>query len=65
MTKGRSSAFSDKERGDGKRDVLFNRGSEDGSKHGHVVTSNDGQTTHYARDEDGTVYVDDKSGKDK
>jgi len=58
---GRSSAFDSKDRddGSGKSDTLFNRGSDDGDKHGHVVTSNDGETTHYARDEDGNVYVDD------
>lgn len=57
----KSTAFSDKERSDdsGKRDVLFNRGESDGDKHGHVVTSNDNQTTHYARDEDQNEYVDD------
>jgi hypothetical protein len=59
--KEKSTAFSDTERddGSGKRDVLFNRGESDGSNHGHVVTSDDNQTTHYARDEDGSVYVDD------
>ena len=59
--KGKSTSFSDEERDDdsGKRDVLFNRGSEDGGSHGHVVTSNDGETTHFARDEDGNTYVDD------
>jgi hypothetical protein len=59
--KGKSTAFSDTERddGSGKRDVLFNRGDSDGSSHGHVVTSNDNQTTHYARDEEGNTYVDD------
>ena len=53
-------SFSSKDRddGSGKTDHLFNRES-DGDKHGHVVTSDDGQTTHYARDEDGNVYVDD------
>lgn len=52
-------AFKDEERDDGKREVTFNRGSEDGGDHGHVVTSNDGETTHYARDVEGNEYVDD------
>jgi hypothetical protein len=57
----KSSAFKSEDRNDGsgKSDTLFNRGSSDGSNHGHVVSSNDGQTTNYARDEDGNVYVDD------
>lgn len=58
----KSTAFSDKERDDGKRDIYFNRGSQDGANHGHVVqSSNDSGSTdyHYVRDEDGSVYVDD------
>ena len=53
---GKSTAFSDKERddGSGKRDILFNRGEEDGKDHGHVV-----QSEKSVRDEDGNVYVDD------
>lgn len=59
--KGKSTSFKSEERNDGsgKTDTYFNRGSDDGSSHGHVVTSDDGQTTHYARDEDGNTYVDD------
>lgn len=56
--KGKSTSFSSKDREDGKTEHLFNR-EGDGEKHGHVITSNNGQTTHYARDEDGNVYVDD------
>lgn len=62
MTDGpKSTAFKSEDRddGSGKTDVYFNRGESDGDNHGHVVTSNDGETTHYARDEDGSVYVDD------
>jgi hypothetical protein len=61
MSKERSTAFESKDRDDdsGKTDTYFNRGSEDGPNHGHVVTSNDGETTHYARDEDGNEYVND------
>lgn len=57
----RSSAFRERERSDGKRDVLFNRPG-DGSAHGHVVdsTNDEGDTEyHYVRDEDGRVFVDD------
>lgn len=59
--KERSTAFDSKDREDesGKTDTYFNRGTDDGNSHGHVVTSNDGETTHYARDEDGNTYVDD------
>ena len=55
-----STAFESKDRTDdsGKTDTLFNR-EDDGEEHGHVVTSNEGQDTHYARDEKGNVYVDD------
>jgi hypothetical protein len=58
--KGESTAYESKDRDDdsGKTDVYFNRDG-DGEAHGHVVTSDDGATTHYARDEDGAVYVDD------
>lgn len=59
---GKSTAFSTKDRDDGKRDILFNRGSQDGANHGHVVESDgkDGNTVyHYVRDEDGNVYIDD------
>jgi hypothetical protein len=61
---GKSTAFSDKERddGSGKRDILFNRGEEDGKDHGHVVQSEKSENEtqyHYVRDEDGNVYVDD------
>jgi len=55
-------AFATEERDDGKRDIYFNRGKEDGADHGHVVesTGDDGQTDyHYVRDTDGNVYVDD------
>lgn len=62
-SKDRSTAFKDKDRDDGKHETFFNRGSSDGPNHGHVVTSNDGQTTHYARDEDGTEYVDDSKDR--
>lgn len=57
----KETAFKDEPKQDEpeKQEVLFNRGSEDGSSHGHVVTSNDGDTTHYARDTEGNVYVDD------
>lgn len=59
-----STAFKSNDRNNGKTDTYFNR-EGDGSNHGHVVTSNDGQTTHYARDEDGNVYIDDsKSSSD-
>lgn len=63
MSKSSSFHSSDRNDGSGKTDTYFNRGSSDGDKHGHVVTSNDGQTTNYARDEDGSVYVNDKGGK--
>jgi hypothetical protein len=58
--KSSSTSFSSKDRDDDsdKTDHLFNR-EGDGDKHGHVVASDDGQTTHYARDEDGNTYVDD------
>lgn len=60
-----SEAFKSSDRNDvsGKSDTYFNRDG-DGGNHGHVVTSNDGQTTHYARDEDGNVYVDDSRDSD-
>jgi hypothetical protein len=63
----KDTAFSDESRDDdsGKTDVLFNSGSEDGADHGHVVTSDDGETTNYARDTDGTVYVDDSQDDSK
>jgi len=57
-----SSAFSDKERSDGARDILFN-GPGDGSAHGHVVERGqaDGSRTYdYVRDVEGNVYVDKK-----
>lgn len=57
--KGSTGWSKDKSDDSGKTDHYFNRGSEDGDRHGHVTTSNDGETTHYARDEDGSVYVDD------
>jgi len=62
--KRKSDAFETHERSDGKRDIYFNRGKDDGSNHGHVVESDgaDGNTNyHYVRDEDGNVYKDDKS----
>ena len=57
----KSTAFETNERDDGKTDIYFNRGSEDGDKHGHVVQSGEGNDTvyHYVRDEDGNVYIDD------
>lgn len=58
--KGKSTSFKseDREDGSGKTDHYFNR-EGDGGNHGHVVTSNDGQETHFARDEDNNTYVDD------
>jgi hypothetical protein len=61
--KERSTSFSDRDRDDGKHDSWFNFGSQEWGGHGHVVTSNDGQTTHYARDVDGNTYVDDSKSK--
>jgi hypothetical protein len=63
----KDTAFKDAPKADEpeKQEVLFNRGSEDGSAHGHVVTSDDGQTTHYARDPEGSVYVDDSKDAPK
>ena len=57
-------AFHDKERQDssGKRDIYFNRGKSDGSRHGHVVESTDetgNRDYNYVRDVDGNVYKDD------
>ena len=56
---GKSTAFREYEDEKGQNNVLFNRGREDGDTHGHVITSDNGETTNYARDEDGNVYVDD------
>jgi hypothetical protein len=53
-----SSAFKDKERENGKRDILFN-GPGDGSKHGHVVENTDGSYS-FVRDVEGNVYIDDR-----
>ena len=54
-------AYKDEIREDGKRDVQFNRGPEDGGSHGHVVTSPDNSETYHARDVDGNVYVNKES----
>ncbi len=59
-----SSAFRDSERKgeSGKRDIYFNAGQRDGSRHGHVVeqVDRDGNVTYsYVRDVEGNVYVDD------
>ena len=57
-----SSAFKDKERADGKRDIYFN-GPGDGAKHGHVVANPDG-SYEFARDVEGNTYdVGNKSDK--
>jgi hypothetical protein len=58
-----SSAFKDapKSDGSGKTEILFNTPG-DGNQHGHVVQSTDADgevTYHYARDVEGTVYIDD------
>jgi hypothetical protein len=58
------SAFKDKERQDGsnKRDIYFNDGGGDGSRHGHVVekVDKDGKRTYpFVRDADGRIYADD------
>jgi hypothetical protein len=48
--------------GSGKTDHYFSSGEKGDDSHGHVVTSEDAdgnQETHYARDGDGNVYVDD------
>lgn len=59
-----STAFKDKQRSDGKRDIYFN-GPGDGGNHGHVVQNGDGSYDH-VRDVEGRVYVDNgKSGNDK
>ncbi len=59
-------AFSEKtksrEKDQSKVDILFNRGTEDGRQHGHVTESRDeagDRTYHYARDSEGTEYIDD------
>lgn len=51
-----SSAFKDKERPNGDRDIFFN-GPTDGPNHGHVVIDKNGDYK-YVRDVEGNVYID-------
>ena len=53
----------EKQRLDGKFNVYFNRGSQDGAAHGHVVEERhaDGSRSYpYVRDREGNVYRDDR-----
>jgi hypothetical protein len=54
-------AFKDSPRADGKHDIWFNKGKEDGGTHGHVVETRhaDGDRTYdHARDVSQERYID-------
>jgi hypothetical protein len=67
-SRGEGTAFAERQQknGSGKVNIYFNRGSEDGEKHGDVAqtTHADGNRTyHYVRDADQTEYIDDSKPK--